>query len=126
MFKVFKATRNPKRHKGRCGSQFQGSQSKNEGESDASCCKNIRKKLWFMTLQTKIQEANNNWLFLRIKASKQCMRNLFYGLKCIKQGVVNLLRAFETPKSYCNIYRGFKAPRELLLFLLEGKPHRKR
>ena len=124
MFKGFKATRNPKRHKGRCGSQFQGSQSKNEGETDTFCGKNVRKKLWFMSLKTKKQEANNNWLSLRIKASKQCVRNLSYGLKCIKQALANLLRSFKPPKSHCNIFRGFKAPRKLWLIFLEG--HRER
>ena len=126
MFKGFKATRNPKIHKERCGSQFQGSQSKNEGETDTFCGKNVRKKLWFMSLKAKKQEANNNWLSLRIKASKQCIRNIFYGLKCSNQGLANLLRAFTASKSYCNIFRGFQVPRKLWLLLLEGKPHRKR
>ena len=98
MFNGFEATRNPKRHKGRCGSQFLGSQSKNEGETDAFCGKNVSKKLWFTSLDAKKQEANNNWLSLRIKATKQCMRNLFYGLKYLKQGPANLLRAFKAPK----------------------------
>ena len=30
-----------------------------------------------MSLDAKKQEANNNWLSLRINASKQCMRNIF-------------------------------------------------
>ena len=84
MFIGSKATRNPKLHKGRRGSQFQGSQSKKDGEADTFCSKNIRKKLWFTSLEFKKQEAKNNWLSMRIKASKQCMRNIFYGLKCIK------------------------------------------
>ena len=46
--------------------------------------KNVQKKLWFTSLEAKKQVANNNWLSLRIKASKQCMCNLFDGLKCIK------------------------------------------
>ena len=88
--------------------------------------KNVQKKLWFTSLEAKKQVANNNWLSLRIKASKQCMCNLFYGLKCIKQGLANLLRAFKAPKSYCNIFRGFKALRKLWLIILQAKPHRKR
>ena len=125
MFKGFKATRNPKCHKGRCGSQFQQRQSKNEVETDAFCGKNVRKKLWFTRLEAKKQEANNNWLSLRIKASNQCMCSLFQELKCIKQGLANLLRGSKAPKSYCNIFRGFKAPIKLWLLLLEAKPHRK-
>ena len=125
MIKGFKATTNPKHHKGRCGSQFQGSKSKNEVETDEFCGKNVRNKLWFTSLKAKKQEANNNWLSLRIKASKQCVRNLSYGLKCIKQALANLLRSFKPPKSYCNIFRGFKATRKLWLMFLEAKPHRK-
>ena len=126
MFRGFKATRNPKRRKRRRDSQFQGSQSTNQGEVDAFSGKNGRKKLRFMSLEAKKQEANNNWLSLRIKPTKQCMRNLFYGLKCIKQGLATLLRAFKEPRSYCNITRGFKAPRKLWLMRLEEKPHRER
>ena len=125
MFRGFKATRNPKRCKGRRDSQFQGSQTTNQGEVDAFSGKNGRKKLRFMSLEAKKQEANNNWLSLRIKPTKQCMRNLFSGLKCIKQGLANLLRAFKAPRSYCNIFRGFKATRKLWLLLQEAKPHRK-
>ena len=100
MFKGFKATRNPKRHKGRCGSQFQLSQSRNKVEADAFCGKNVRKKLCFTRLEAKKQKVNSNWLSLRIKDSKECMRILFYRLKCIMQGLANLLRAFKAPKSY--------------------------
>ena len=126
MFRGFKATRNPKPRKGRCGSQFQGSQSTNQGATDAFSGKDVRKKLRFMSLEGKKQEANNNWSSLRIKPTKQCMRILFYGLKSIKQGLANLLRAFKAPKSYCNIFRGFKALRKLWLTFLETKPHRER
>ena len=126
MFKGFKATKNPKRHKGRCGSQFQQPQSKNEVETDAFFSKNVRKILWFTSLEAKKQEANNNWLSLKIKASKQCMCNLFQELKCVEQGLANLLRGSKAPKSYCNIFRGFKAPMKLWLLLLEAKPHPKR
>ena len=123
MFRGFKATRNPKRRKGRCSSQFQGSQSANEGEADAFSGKNVRNKLPFMNLEAKKQEENNNWLSLRINPTKQCMRNLFYGLKCIKQSLGNLLKGFIEPKTYCKIFRAFKAPRKLWLMLLEAKPH---
>ena len=126
MFRCFKATRNPKRRKGRCGSQFQGSQNINEGETEAFSGKNVRKKLRFMSLEAKRQQANNNWLSLRIKPTKQCMHILFCGLKCIKQGLANLLRAFKAPKCYYNIFRGLKALRKLWLMFLDAKPHRER
>ena len=79
-----------------------------------------------MSLEAKKQEANNNWLSLRIKPTKECMRNLMYGLKCIKQGLANLRRAFKATKSYCNIFRGFKVPRKMWLIILEAEPHRER
>ena len=126
MFRGFKATRNSKQRKGRCDSQFQGQQSTNEGEADAFSGKNLRNKLRFMSLEAKKQEVNNKWLSLRIKPTKQCMLNIFYGLKFIKQGLANFLKCFKEPKSYCNMFRGFKAPRRLWLMLLEAKPHEKR
>ena len=79
-----------------------------------------------MSLDAKEQETNNNWLCLRRKPTKKSMRNLLYGLKCTKVGPANLLRAFKAPKSYCNIFRGFKGPRKLWLMFLEAKPHRER
>ena len=63
-----------------------------------------------MSLEVKKQKAKNNWLFLRINCSKQCIHDLFRGWKC-KQGEAI-------------IFRGFKAPRRLWLIFLEAKRHR--
>ena len=84
MIRGFKATRNAKRYRGRYGSHLQGSQSTNEGKVNVFSGKIPRKKLRFMSLEAKRQEANNNLLSFRIKRSKRCMRNLFYRLKCIR------------------------------------------
>ena len=124
MLRDFKVTRNPKRCEGRCGSHIFGSQSTNKGEGDAFSGKIVRKTLRFLNLEAKKQQADNSWFSLIIKATKQCMCNYFYGLKCIKQGLAKLLIVFKEPKSYCNIFRGFKEPRKLWLMLLEAKPHR--
>ena len=39
--------------------------------------KNVWKKLRFMSLEAKKQQANNNWFCWRIQPTKQCMRNVF-------------------------------------------------
>ena len=79
-----------------------------------------------MSLEAKKQEANNKWLSLRIKPTKQCIRNIFYWLKCIKEGLANLLKDFKEPTSYCNIFRGVEAAWKLWFMVLETKRHRKR
>ena len=67
MLRDFEATRNHKHRKGSCGShkaQKKESQNKKEGKADILWGKIVRKKLPFMSLEAKKEEANSNWLSL--------------------------------------------------------------